>query len=213
MGLRSLFDTIRFWNRVARLKDQPVFAIHEEPEPPGEKGLFDGPTELRRELVKLGKTQLRSQAVIEAAVERIGRMVEELKAALQQVVASDGLIKDVLLVADGLEEAIHAGEALMEAGGSGGDRPGAPEEGWLEGIRIIHRRVCQMLDKEGVRPIPSVGESFDPQLHRAVGVEHTLEVPENTIIEEERRGYRRGNQVIRYAEVVVAKSPSNERGK
>ncbi|MFQ6054024.1 MAG: nucleotide exchange factor GrpE [Candidatus Bathyarchaeia archaeon] len=39
----------------------------------------------------------------------------------------------------------------------------------------------------------------------AVGVERISEVPENIITEEQRKGYKRGNQVIRYAEVVVAK--------
>lgn len=201
------------------MKDQPVFSIHEEPESPQEGGSFDETADLRRELAKLGKTQLRTQAVSESALEAIRKMVEGLKAALDRrgKAPSNGLVKDLLLVADGLEEATHAGEAMMEAGhleepvenGPGGSSPG-PDNGWIDGIRIIHRRVCQILGKEHIRPIPTVGENFDPQVHIAVGVEHTSEVPGNTIVEEQRKGYKRGNQVIRYAEVVVAKPLSTD---
>jgi len=167
----------------------------------------------------LGRTQLRAQAVAESALEEIRKTVEGLKASFDRMgeAPSNGLTKDLLVVADGLEEAIRAGEEMMKAkhlegtaeNGPSGPSPGS-ENGWIEGIRIIHRRVCQMLEKEGIRPIPAVGEIFDPQLHIAVGVERTSEVPENTIIEEQRKGYRRGNKVIRYAEVAVAKPLSTD---
>ncbi len=204
------------------LKDQPLFAIREEPEPLQKGGSFNEPTDLRRELAKLGKVQLRAQAVTESALEEIKKMVEGPRAAFEQFsgAPNDGFIKDLLIVADGLEEAIHAGEAMMKAkhfeelAGNGPQSPlPGSENGWIEGIRIIHHRVYQILEKEGIRPIPSVGEIFDPRVHLAVGVEHTSEVLENTVIEEERKGYKRGNKVIRYAEVAVAKPLSSGEGK
>ena len=55
------------------------------------------------------------------------------------------------------------------------------------------------------RPIESVGQPFVPHLHQAVDTIYTEEVAENTILEEQRRGYVRGDAILRYAEVVVAK--------
>lgn len=39
----------------------------------------------------------------------------------------------------------------------------------------------------------------------AVAVEHTQEVSDNIVLEEQRRGYVRGDKVIRFAEVIVNK--------
>lgn len=158
--------------------------------------------DLRKELSKIGKAQFRARAVTESALEAIQQTVEAIQATLsrkEEAVAlasqADSWIKDLLTVADGLEEAIRAGEAMR----SGSDAA------WTDGIRIVHRRVCEILKKENVHPIASVGEVFDPRLHIAVEVEPTSQVAENVVTEEHRKGYRRGDQVLRYAEVVVAK--------
>ena len=113
-----------------------------------------------------------------------------------------GIIKDLLPIADGLEEGIRAGQKLPLVNSS-------VEIGhinsWLEGMRIVHNRVLEFLNKWNVRQMKVVGETFDPHSHIAVGVEHTSSVPENTIVEEQQKGYLLGNEVIRYAEVIVAK--------
>ena len=51
-----------------------------------------------------------------------------------------------------------------------------------------------------------VGEPFDPAKHEAVLREDSAEYPENTIIEEFRRGYALKDKVIRPSMVKVAKS-------
>ena len=58
----------------------------------------------------------------------------------------------------------------------------------------------------GVRPIEAEGRPFDP--HRHVVVETApaaAGVPPDTVVREIRRGYLRGEEVLRYAEVVVAR--------
>ena len=45
------------------------------------------------------------------------------------------------------------------------------------------------LEDEGVKPMQSEGEKFDPYKHEALIVEENAEVPENTIIEELNKGY------------------------
>lgn len=83
---------------------------------------------------------------------------------------------------------------------------GAAREAWIEGVRLVERRLLALLEREGVRPIPALGEPFDPHLHLAVAVEHDGSVPEGTVIGEELRGYARGERILRHAEVVVARA-------
>jgi molecular chaperone GrpE len=51
----------------------------------------------------------------------------------------------------------------------------------------------------------TLGEPFDPQLHLAFKTAPALAHASGTIVEEVRAGYRMGDTVLRYAEVVVAK--------
>ncbi|RLC78142.1 MAG: nucleotide exchange factor GrpE [Chloroflexi bacterium] len=80
--------------------------------------------------------------------------------------------------------------------------------GWLEGVRLLRERVWAFLEEAGVRPIPAVGETFDPHRHVAVGTEERDDVPEGVIVAEQRRGYISPAGILRFAEVIVAKAPS-----
>jgi len=163
---------------------------------------------LRLEINKSGKSQLRANTVAEADRDILKKQIQELLATLQRQKSEleskldVGIIKDLLPIADGLEEGIRAGQKLQLVNSS-------VEIGhinsWLEGMRIVHNRLLEFFNKWNVRQMKVVGETFDPHSHIAVGVEHTSSVPENTIVEEQQKGYLLGNEVIRYAEVIVAK--------
>jgi molecular chaperone GrpE len=178
--------------------------------------LADEVAALKAEMNKLRKAQLRAGVTLESTLSAIRQAIEEVKARLDQdntnsfrEDTTNGPMKDLLVVVDGLEEAIHAGAHRPQNGYTE-----APvfDQAWLEGIEIIHRRVLQILEKNHIQPIPSVGHPFDPRLHMAADIQHRSDVAPNTIVEEQRKGYRCGDQVLRYAEVVVAKPvPSEER--
>ncbi|SFQ99745.1 nucleotide exchange factor GrpE [Desulfoscipio geothermicus] len=76
----------------------------------------------------------------------------------------------------------------------------------VEGVEMIYRQLQDVLQKEGLTPVAAVGEQFDPVKHEAVMQEATEEHPENTVIEELRRGYYLKDRVIRPAMVKVAKA-------
>ena len=78
---------------------------------------------------------------------------------------------------------------------------------WLYQVKLVHDRFHALLSAEGVEPVATLRETFDPHLHIAVGTEARSDVPANTIVREIRKGYRQSNRVLRYAEVVVARSP------
>jgi molecular chaperone GrpE (heat shock protein) len=51
-----------------------------------------------------------------------------------------------------------------------------------------------------------VGQAFDPHRHVAVAVDTSGKAPDGTILAEDRRGYATPDKVLRFAEVVVARS-------
>ncbi len=84
-----------------------------------------------------------------------------------------------------------------------------PEEeanhGWVEGFTLIYRKLQAILEQEGVSPIETVGQPFDPTLHEAVTHEDSDEVASGHVIAEVRKGYRLGDRVLRPAMVRVAR--------
>ena len=74
----------------------------------------------------------------------------------------------------------------------------------VQGVRAIHEKLLQLLEKYGVRPIESVGKGFDPALHEAVNTVPAGEKEPGTIVEEVRRGYVWNDELLRTAQVVVA---------
>lgn len=81
---------------------------------------------------------------------------------------------------------------------------------WIDGILLIMRKFKGVLESEGVEPIETEGESFDPFYHEAVTHEETPDYEDGQIIGEVQRGYMLGERVLRPALVRVAKAPSEQ---
>lgn len=76
---------------------------------------------------------------------------------------------------------------------------------WINGFRMIQRKLDALLESEGVQPILTAGQHFDPALHYAVTHEEADGYAESQIIGEVARGYRLGEKVLRPSMVRVAK--------
>jgi molecular chaperone GrpE len=87
--------------------------------------------------------------------------------------------------------------------------PDDAHEGWVEGIRLVERKLRSVLESEGVTQIEALGQPFDPNLHEAVVHEETTEHPDNEVTGELQRGYRLRDRVIRPALVKVANNPTS----
>ena len=107
--------------------------------------------------------------------------------------ARTSLLTVILTVMDNLER------ALSHAGGE--------PEAVVEGIRMTHRQVLDVLANLGVRPLDAAGKAFDPRYHEAVDVaSHTdAGVTPGTVVGELQRGYLLNGEVLRPARVRVAK--------
>ncbi len=84
-----------------------------------------------------------------------------------------------------------------------GDDPSAAA--WNEGLRMTLRRLDQVLADRQVVPIACLGRPFDPLCARAVAVSAAAEAADGIVIEEVRTGFLWEDQVLRIADVIVAK--------
>src|SRR6266545_5000795 len=80
---------------------------------------------------------------------------------------------------------------------------------WFDGMLLIYRKLRQLLENAGVRPIETDGQAFDPRFHEAVA---HVEGEEGKVISEVQRGYKLHDRVLRPAMVVVGKGKAQEPG-
>jgi molecular chaperone GrpE len=85
--------------------------------------------------------------------------------------------------------------------------PPDAEDPWIEGVKLVERKLRSVLESEGVTPIEALGLPFDPNVHEAVAHEDAADHPDNTVIGEVQRGCRLHDRVIRPSLVRVANNP------
>ena len=98
------------------------------------------------------------------------------------------LLTHFLGIADHLEEALRYADA--------NDPLGA-------GIQITYQQMLKSLSQEGVQPLPSVGEMFDPSIHEAVDLTNNGDGTSNQITNAYQKGYMLGGRLLRPARVQV----------
>jgi molecular chaperone GrpE len=82
------------------------------------------------------------------------------------------------------------------------------EVSWVDGIRLIERKLRGILEAQGLSPIQALGEPFDPNLHEAV---MQSEGKEGIVVEELQKGYKFQDRVIRPARVIVGSGEKEEK--
>jgi molecular chaperone GrpE len=104
--------------------------------------------------------------------------------------ANERLVKDLLPVLDDLERALEAAaeheEAKLE-----------------EGVRLVHRSLAQLLEREGLKEIDT-GGAFDPHVHEALLTQPSEDHDSGDVLDVIQKGYRLGDRVIRPARVIVS---------
>jgi molecular chaperone GrpE len=78
------------------------------------------------------------------------------------------------------------------------------DSNWGKGVQLVERNLRSLLAAEDVQRIPAEGAEFDPREHEAVGSQPSGDVPEGHVLHVARQGYRKGDRVIRPAQVIVA---------
>jgi len=73
-------------------------------------------------------------------------------------------------------------------------------------IRIIIKNIEKLIEKEKIKPIETIGKKFDHNLHHAISTIEKNDVEDGVIIDEIKKGYLRGDRILRPSIVVVAKN-------
>lgn len=82
-----------------------------------------------------------------------------------------------------------------------------------DGFAILRNHFAALLQQAGVESPVTVGQPFDPRTMKAVEVEETADVPADVVLEELSTGYCYRGQVLRLAEVKVAKNKKSNENK
>ncbi|MBO4936392.1 MAG: nucleotide exchange factor GrpE [Alistipes sp.] len=99
--------------------------------------------------------------------------------------------KAVLPVIDDMERAIAASEKSEDIAAL------------REGEKLIYNKFVDIMRQKGVVAIEALGADFDPDLHEAVARFAAGEEKSGKVIDVVQQGYKQGEQVLRYAKVVV----------
>ena len=99
--------------------------------------------------------------------------------------------KAVLPVLDDMERAIAASEKSEDI------------SALREGEKLIYNKFVDIMRQKGVVEIEALDAEFNPDLHEAVARFAAGEEKSGKVIDVVQRGYKQGEQVLRYAKVVV----------
>src|SRR5271168_1147248 len=158
----------------------------------GEAALDAQLAEKDKEIAELKDKYLRTLADSENARKRIRQQSEE-SVRIQR----ESILRDLLPIIDNLERALVAA------------RNGTDTRTIVDGVEMTVRALIDFLRGQGVTPIQSVGQAFDPNRHEAVDHVASQTHPPNTVVDEFHRGYLIGERVLRPARVSVAKGGSS----
>ena len=115
------------------------------------------------------------------------RKRQERERARILAMASERLVQELLPVLDNLDRALEAGGDIRQ------------------GVQATREQLAEVLAEEGLLPVASDGQPFDPNVHDAVMGQPSEEHEDGTVIQTFQRGYLLNGKPIRPAKVVVAK--------
>ena len=72
-----------------------------------------------------------------------------------------------------------------------------------EGVEMIKKQMFDMLKRYGVEEIDALDKDFDPTYHNAIMRVEDSE-KSGKVVNQAQKGYKIGDKVLRYAQVVVA---------
>ncbi|MCX7765789.1 MAG: nucleotide exchange factor GrpE [Candidatus Sumerlaeia bacterium] len=104
-------------------------------------------------------------------------------------------LKSILPFLDGLERILKVAR---------NQRHSEEVANWVKAIESLYFRLINILEKQGLEPIDSIGKPVDLNLHEVVEYIPSKDAPHNTVIAERQRGYIFRGKVIRDAKVVVS---------
>ncbi len=131
---------------------------------------------------------------VQADFENYKKRIEREKKN-QMLYSTEDVIKKFLPILDNLELALKHNDRKDE---------------FTKGVELIYASIREMLEQEGVKPIPALDLPFDPYRHEAL-MSKESDKPENTVIEVMQNGYLLHERVLRPAKVITSKNGGNKK--
>ncbi|MCH8492279.1 MAG: nucleotide exchange factor GrpE [Idiomarina sp.] len=104
---------------------------------------------------------------------------------------------ELLAVIDNLERALQTIDASDAA-----------QNSIAEGIEMTHKGFLSTIEKFGMEAVNPEGQPFNPQLHEAMGMQESADVPANTVLYVMQKGYLLNGRLLRPAMVMVSRAAS-----
>jgi molecular chaperone GrpE len=171
-------------------ENTPVDVEHELPQ--GDTNDDTQPSELEK-LKSDNAMYLDRLARLQAEFDNFRKRNQREQVEFREYALSDTL-KQLLPILDSLDRATKVEDVSAED--------------LRSGVELIDRQFHDVLTRLGVEPIAAAGQPFDPNLHQAIQMVETTEIPDHHVIDELQRGYRLRDRILRAAMVRVAQNPS-----
>jgi len=107
--------------------------------------------------------------------------------------ANQQLILSILPILDDFERAF---ESIT---------PKLAKNDWVDGVKLVERKLMTALESQGLSPIKALGETFDPNLHEAM-IHSKGE--DGKVVQEMEKGYKLNDKIIRPSKVAVGNGES-----
>ena len=137
--------------------------------------------------------QLRSLAELDNVRKRVEREIDT-----NRKYGAERLLGELLAVCDSMELGLKAATA-----------PEASAKSIADGVDLTFKQLLAFLEKHGVKQVDPQGQPFNPELHEAVSMVPSAEVPANHVLSVMQKGYRLHERLLRPAMVVVARAPAS----
>lgn len=148
----------------------------------------------RTELVEMREQYMRAVAEVENVRRR-----SEQEIAKARKFAVEGFASELLAVKDSLD---------LAASVDLGDRQDPLVVNMHEGLSLTRKQLDTVFEKFGIsvlEPVP--GDKLNPDLHQAMSLQESAEVPPNHILQVIQKGFTLNERLLRPAMVVVARAP------
>ena len=109
--------------------------------------------------------------------------------------AVEKFVNALLPVIDGIEMGKQAAETVTDI------------NQLKEGIDMSLNMFQSLLEKFEIESINPEGDNFDPELHQAMSIQESADVPPNSVMAVMQKGYTLAGRLLRPAMVMVSKAP------
>ena len=183
--------------------EETAGAAEEEKENTEEETAQETSKESRKEKKKREKADKKQDALkekIEELEDRVKRQMAEFdnfrkrsekEKTMMFETGARSVIEKILPVVDNFERGLASVPEEQKA------------DGFAQGMEMIYKQLMTELEKMEVKPIPAVGEEFNPDFHNAVMQVESEEYESGVIAQELQKGYTYRDGVVRHSMVAV----------